>query len=172
MPKVVEIDKNGSSNLDKYVKLSVIALAFAGIYFLITAKSKSSQQNSTDEIAVKQQCQQVGDAYWQKLQDYFGLCSGQNCTQEFINNGYSYSKTLHTCVISWEEKCSPPSCPIRIHQYFLDDTFKIPKYGQLIVFEEVLDNPSQNAGNNSIDFNSKIQNLGDFEAKRQSIMGN
>ncbi len=59
-----------------------------------------------------------------------------------------------------------------MHQYFVDDAFRSPEKAGLVSYEEVLDNPSQNGGLNLIDPNSKIQNLGDFESKRQSIMGN
>lgn len=111
----------GSTNklqLNTILKLSIITLAFAGVYYFISsAQLKNNNINNpgttsglsaSDEITWKQKCQQIGEDYFKTLQEkwppsydqhYNGFVALRN---EDILPQFAYNSSLNTCLISYK----------------------------------------------------------------------
>jgi len=102
-------------SLNTILKLSLIVLALAGVYYFVSTaqlKNNSKTTNQTtqnhlsasEEIAWKQKCEQVGEDYFKNLQtqwpgpwdaNYAGLV----VTPE--NPEFAYNQSLNTCLINY-----------------------------------------------------------------------
>lgn len=87
---MTEIDKEKNKvNLNKLVKLSVIAFALAGIYYFVSVLPLQSTSNT---LFMKQKCQQVGEKLYQETIKAY---EGKGMMESPM---YLYSKKLNTCI--------------------------------------------------------------------------